>query len=1034
MKLGTAFVEIRGDASKLSSDLKTVRADVEKSTTNMSRSLNGVTKTVSQQQTAWTAQRESLLRNVGSMDELHKQALKTNRSFDGLGNATKNNTKNFAQLTAGILKSAPAFAVATAAIAGIYTSIRVLRDTITGGLGAVEDFRLKTASMAAFITTFADKSQEGGDIGRIYQRAKIQAEGLVETLEILDSRTIATGKDLTIIAEQFIKGGIFINLQNEKTKQGFINIANAVKLLTAGQNQEIQLRQEIRALSEGQLKDTNILVKTLQSIDPHIKEHLKTWKQQGNTIQKVGDLLKAFNFSADDLENTWSAIGTSLTTIKDRVLRGGMEPAYIDLLKWANELKLVYVDQNGELTEQAKILQDDIRGGWESIKDHVSSVSHIFTNFNGLIGDTVKLLIGLKAAQIAFNIAAKANPYLAIPMAAIGLAPWAERMGKALALAKAGVISYKDIVTSNDVELNKLIQHGDKVLAGGAARIAFLKTQIGKLKVEKFDIFDGETDEIVAKIKEYQKELKTLQSLQESMATAPVSTEPLTSVQTTAIQGIRELNNKLKEQLYPLDAIKKKWAEAREQMEEWYKAQKNSDKNFRVSQKEYQETIRNINLQEQKDIDALTDKTETATKRFEEFKKKLEDVGTDSTIRKFANLRSELQEIISTLNGKISGSAVQEVSGLIDKKEADEKFNIASKAWDKIKNKIDKNTYSASQYKNEIEKINANYEQQKKEVEEIYSANQKNGKMTEDDLKRELDLLKMQKDKRLEILDIKSRMSIKEDFAKLMKPEEKAIADVNNQYDKLFEQIKSDVANTQYAEDKKVSIIEDASKKIAKARKKALEELKPEFKFLSEVTKSFQDMFADFIFDPFSKGLKGMLVDFGNMIRKMIAQAVAADLTHRLFPKYTPGYTSSGVGEGLASLISAGLRIATAFFSGPELSGSTASAYSSAAGITPEVVGPVASQSFSGTMSSYSQTGNFASYDIGTNYVPYDMIAQIHKGEKIIPANQNNGSNMNGGVTINVTVPAGSPAETRRSAGQGAREALRYMNGFNRYS
>jgi TP901 family phage tail tape measure protein len=47
------------------------------------------------------------------------------------------------------------------------------------------------------------------------------------------------------------------------------------------------------------------------------------------------------------------------------------------------------------------------------------------------------------------------------------------------------------------------------------------------------------------------------------------------------------------------------------------------------------------------------------------------------------------------------------------------------------------------------------------------------------------------------------------------------------------------------------------------------------------------------------------------------------------------------------------------------------------------------------------------SFDIGTNFVPQDMIAQIHKGEAIIPAAQNNGTM---GSTYNITVNAGSNA------------------------
>jgi hypothetical protein len=61
----------------------------------------------------------------------------------------------------------------------------------------------------------------------------------------------------------------------------------------------------------------------------------------------------------------------------------------------------------------------------------------------------------------------------------------------------------------------------------------------------------------------------------------------------------------------------------------------------------------------------------------------------------------------------------------------------------------------------------------------------------------------------------------------------------------------------------------------------------------------------------------------------------------------------------------------------------------------------------------FSGAGNFSlpSYAVGTNYVPQDMIAQIHKGEAIIPAAYNPSAGGGGGtnnVVVNVNMQDGA--------------------------
>ena len=147
--------------------------------------------------------------------------------------------------------------------------------------------------------------------------------------------------------------------------------------------------------------------------------------------------------------------------------------------------------------------------------------------------------------------------------------------------------------------------------------------------------------------------------------------------------------------------------------------------------------------------------------------------------------------------------------------------------------------------------------------------------------------------------------------------------------------------------------------------------------FAVQAARNMQDAFAEFLFDPFKDGTENMLKNFGTMIQKMVANAVAADLAKSLFGKAGGGDGSGLFGAGLDWL-----------------------------------------------------SGLLPSFDVGTNYVPRDMVAMVHKGERIVPAAQNRGGS---GQNINVYVIGTNAQDVRRAAGQGAREGLAAFSGAQRY-
>ena len=254
---------------------------------------------------------------------------------------------------------------------------------------AVEQYNQSVIKIAAMMTSLAG-AQGQSDIPGYYKQATEYAQWLVTELEKIDAKTIASAQDLMMMTEEMAKQGIFLK-DNKEELEAFTNIANAVAVISQGSAaKEVQLRQELRALLQGQVDTHSQLASQLNAmVGGSLKQKVELWKQEGTIIQNIGNLLKGYSEASKDLEVTWGAIGSTLQTLKNQIMRMGFREAYAEI---NNFLKLII-----EFTkENAETISSGIHKGWLAVKGVLESIWNIIEPFAPLFA-----LLGQLVGKIA---------------------------------------------------------------------------------------------------------------------------------------------------------------------------------------------------------------------------------------------------------------------------------------------------------------------------------------------------------------------------------------------------------------------------------------------------------------------------------------------------------------------------------------------------------------------------------------------------------------------------------------------------------
>ncbi len=247
--------------------------------------------------------------------------------------------------------------------AGLWGIERAAVGAFKGGMKSVDDYRLATIGVAATITDIAKENQ--GDLKTVYDRNAAFAKEMYHKMEVEAARHFASAQDIFRAFQLAAQKGYVVK-EDELNALGLV--VDKIKLATAGQNQEIQIAQELRSIFDAQARATDQVSRMLQD------RYGEAWKDIVKQHREANDLFSwlagqwpGLAAATKEVENTLTSQKTTLEGHLHYVGREGLGEAYDWLV---NRVK----DLNDWLRVNEKLVAGDLRDAWNYIKPVVENI------------------------------------------------------------------------------------------------------------------------------------------------------------------------------------------------------------------------------------------------------------------------------------------------------------------------------------------------------------------------------------------------------------------------------------------------------------------------------------------------------------------------------------------------------------------------------------------------------------------------------------------------------------------------------------
>lgn len=309
---------------------------------------------------------------ISSFDEIKKSGTATQQDLINLEKAKNEKLKalnkemvgdhemSMAAMTRAVLRFYAAWYIGSSALIGI-------KDLFMGGVEAIENLKTSTIATAAIITSM----QKGtGDIAQTYKNNLVYAEALNKKLMEIDANTAANLDQLQRMNQAAVTHGVTLDINNKKQVDAYTSISNAVAFMTRGQDQDKQYSQEINALTEGRVKDTDRVAKNIDAIIKQegkykngLKELVAEGKKHGDTWERLAPYFSGFQQATGDIAQSWSAASSSMETALTILKQDVFRDFYNNMISGVTKLAQYIKDNSNTIKETIESVWDTLKAG-----------------------------------------------------------------------------------------------------------------------------------------------------------------------------------------------------------------------------------------------------------------------------------------------------------------------------------------------------------------------------------------------------------------------------------------------------------------------------------------------------------------------------------------------------------------------------------------------------------------------------------------------------------------------------------------------